>query len=203
MNKAKYNYVFLKTDSLFQGCLGGNDEIPGYTIDTTHPCKSYYTNFEEASDPWKNSFSRKEPYAHSGSFVGTLDSLHEYSATLEIKPEDISPLPVTFYLKGSVWIRDSLKGSSNKAMFVMSMDNYDKLGNYWFGFPVNDIPDNPAGVWRNCRFSLTLPEFRTPGKIVKVYIWNKGKKPIMIEDFSIRFYTEKKKTVAGKGSRLL
>jgi len=196
MNKAKFQYVFLKTDSVYQKCLGGNDEIPGYTMDMTHPCKLYQTGFDEVSDGWKHSFFINVPYALSGRFVGYLDSLHPYSATLEIKPEVLSSYPAVFYVKGSVWIRDSIKGSSDKALFVLSMDSIDQTWNYWYGFPVNDVPDNPVGVWRNCRFSLTLPEFRIPGKFLKIYIWNSGKKPLMIDDFSVVFYTEKKKAIA-------
>ena len=196
MDKAKYQYVFLKTDSVYQKCLGGNDEIPGYTMDMVHPCKSYHTGFEEISDEWKYSFNKKVPYAHSGRFVGYLDSLHPYSATLEIKPKELSPYPVVFYVEGSVWIRDSIRGSSDKALFVLSMDSLNQHGNFWSGFPVNDIPDNPTGEWRNCRFSLTLPEFRIPGKVLKIYVWNNGKKPVMIDDFSVVFFTKKKKTGA-------
>ena len=138
-------------------------------------------------------FTKSVPYAHSGRYIGYLDSLHPYSVTLEVKPEELSPYPLVFYIEGSVWVRDSIKGSSDKALFVFSMDHYDQVGNYWYGFPVNDIPGNPAGVWRNCRFSLTLPEFRVPGNILKIYIWNNGTKPFMIDDFSVAFYTEKKK----------
>jgi hypothetical protein len=195
MNKAKYQYVFLKTDSVYQKCLGGNDEIPRYTMDMAHPCKLYLTSFEEVSDGWKHSFNKNVPYAFSGRFVGYLDSLHPYSATLEIKPEVLSSYPAVFYVEGSVWIRDSIKGSSDKALFVLSMDSIDQRGNYWYGFPVNDVPDNPVGVWRNCRFSMTLPEFRIPGKVLKIYVWNSGKKPVMIDDFSVAFFTEKKKTI--------
>jgi hypothetical protein len=194
MNKAKYQYVFFKADSVYQKCLGGNDEIPGYNIDTANPCRIYHTDFEKISDTWKNSVNKIVPYAHSGKFVGYMDSLHPYSATLEIKPDTISAYPALFYIEGSVWIRDSLKGSSNKAFFVFSMDSIDQQGNYWYGFPVNDVPDNPSGVWRKCKFSLTLPEFRVSGKILKIYVWNDGKKPFMIDDFSIALFTKKKKT---------
>ena len=196
MNKAKYQYVFLKTDSVYQGCLGGNDEIPGYTMDMIHPCKSFRTGFEEVSDVWKYSFNKKVGDAHSGRFVGCVDSLHPYSATLEIRPEELSPCPALFYVEGSVWIRDSIRGASDKALFVISVDSIDQAGNYWYGFPVNDVPDNPVGKWRNCRFSLTLPEFRIPGKILKIYIWNSGKKPVMLDDFSVVFFTEKKRLAA-------
>jgi len=193
MNKAKYQYVFLQTDSIYQKCLGGNEEIPGYTMDMTHPCNIYQTDFEKASEGWKRLVIKSEPYAHSGKFTGYLDSTFQYSATLEIKPENISPCPALFYIEGSVWIHDSIKGSSNTAMIVISIDSIDQAGNYWYGFPVNDVPDNTVGVWRNCRFSLTLPEFRHPGRTLKIYIWDWGKKPFMIDDFSVAFYTEKKK----------
>ena len=102
------------------------------------------------------------------------------------------PLPALFYIEGSVWIRDSLKGASNKALFVMSVDSIDQVGNYWYGFRVNDVPENAVGVWRNCKFSLTLPELKVPGKTFKLYIWDSGKKPFLIDDFKVAFYTRKK-----------
>jgi hypothetical protein len=193
MNKTKYEYVFLKTDSVYQKCLGGNDEIPGYTMNMAQPCILYKTDFEKTTDPWRRPYSKNASFAHSGQFIGYLDSLHPFSVTLEIKPEELSPYPAIFYIKGSVWIYDSLKGSSNRAYFVFSMDSLDQIGNYYYNFPVNDIPDNPDKVWRECKFSLTLPEFRTPGRLLKIYIWNSGKKPFMIDDFSVAFYGEKKK----------
>lgn len=192
MNKAKYNYVFLKTDSVYQNCLGGNDEIPGYTMDLAHPLKVYFTGFEKVSDPWRSSFTLRSSNAHTGHGIGIIDSLHEYSATLTIKPDELAPCPALFYLQGSFWVRDSIKGASSKAFIVISMDTLDNKGRFWYGFHVNDIPDNPAGVWRKCSFSLTLPELKIPGKILKIYIWNNGKKTIMLDDFTLIFYTERK-----------
>ncbi len=195
INKVKYQYVFLKADSVYQNCFGGNNEIPGYTMDMTHPFRLYRTDFEKFSDVWKNSVNKIVPFAHSGRSVGYMDSLHPYSATLEIRPDTLSPLPVVFYVEGSVWVRDSIKGSSDKAFFVFSMDSINQQVNYWYGFPINDIPDNPARVWRKCRFSLTLPEFKVPGKVLKIYVWNNGKKLVMIDDFSIMLFKQKKRTV--------
>jgi hypothetical protein len=195
MNKVKYQYVFLKADSVYQNCFGGVNEIPGYNMDMSHPFRLYRTDLEYVSNVWKNSFNKEVPYAHSGKIVGYLDSLHPYSATLELRPDTLSAYPAVFYVEGSVWIRDSLKGSSNKTFFVFSMDSIDKHVNYWYGFPVNDIPDNPARVWRKCRFSLTLPEFNVQKKVLKIYVWNNGKKPVVIDDFSVAFYMEKKKTI--------
>jgi len=203
MNKAKYNYVFLKTNPSYQNCLGGNDEIPGYTIDTEHTCKVYKNDFEEVPEGWKFSLARAVSYAHSGRFVGFVDSLHEYSPSLEIKPEALSQDPTTFYVKGRIWIYDSIKGASNNLFLVFSVDNFDQQGNYWFGFRVKDIPDSEVGVWRPCNFSLTLPEFRNPGKILIVYLWNPDKKFTMFDDFSISFFKEKKKIAAKSSSGYL
>jgi hypothetical protein len=191
MNKAKYDYVFLQTDSTYQNCLGGNDEIPGYSMDIAHPCKLFQNDFEKPTEDWRATTVATVHYAHSGARVGYLDSLHQYSTTLQIQPEKLAKLPALFYIEANVWIRDSVKGASNKAFFVISMDSIDVAGNYWYGFRVNDIPDNPPGVWRHCRFALTLPKFRVPYKTLKIYIWDSGKKPFMIDDFSIEFFREK------------
>ena len=170
MNKAKYQYVFIKADSVYQNCFGGIDEIPGYNINMSHPLRFYHTDLENVTDVWKNSVNKVVPYAHSGRFIGYLDSLHPYSATLELRPDTLSAYPAVFYVEGSVWVRDSITGSSNKAFFVFSMDSIDQRVDYWYGFPINDIPDNPARVWRKCRFALTLPEFSVPKKVLKIYM---------------------------------
>jgi hypothetical protein len=70
------------------------------------------------------------------------------------------------------------------------MDSINLRETYWQGFRLNDIPVNPARTWRTCRFSLTLPRILNPDGILKIYIWNFGKKPFMIDDFRLTFYID-------------
>jgi hypothetical protein len=99
-------------------------------------------------------------------------------------------------VEGSFWIRDSLPGASNKAKVILSMDSISPHGFYYYAFPVNPIPVTTRGIWRNCRFSMTLPEFQIPGHLLKIYIWQTGNKPVLIDDFSLVFFTEQKKPAA-------
>jgi hypothetical protein len=43
---------------------------------------------------------------------------------------------------------------------------------------------------------MTLPEFQIPGHLLKIYIWQTGNKPVLIDDFSLVFFTEQKKPAA-------
>ena len=87
-------------------------------------------------------------------------------------------------------VRDSLPGAGNKALVVLSIDSIRQGESWWQGFKLNDIPLTEKTGWRKISFSLMLPEIADPERILKVYIWNTGKKPLLIDDFTIRFFGE-------------
>ena len=85
-----------------------------------------------------------------------------------------------------VW--DSLKGASNGALVVLSMDSINPGENYWQGFRLNDVPFQGFKTWHKCTFSLMLPEIKNPERILKIYVWNTKKKPMLVDDFKVGFY---------------
>ena len=176
MNKEKYEYVFLKSDSTFVNCLGGNEEIPGYSVDHLHPCLSTQNTFEKPVENWNYSFIQSYSNAISGKNVNFLDSIHVYSSGYIVRADKISKIPATYYIEVSVMVYDSVQGASNMANLVFSMDSINFRENYWQGIHLNDIPVNPIRTWRKCKFSLTLPKILNPNGILKIYVWNTGKK---------------------------
>jgi hypothetical protein len=193
MNKEKYEYVFMKSDSTFINCLGGNEELPGYSVDYLHPCLSTQNNFEKPVENWSYSFVQGYSNAISGKNVNYLDSVHIYSSGYMVKAEKISKIPAIYYIEASMMVYDSIPGASNKANLVVSMDSINFRENYWKGIHLNDIPVNPARTWRKCKFSLTLPRILNPNGVLKIYVWYTGKKVFMIDDFRLTFYLDKPK----------
>jgi hypothetical protein len=193
MNKEKYDYVFLKSDSTYINCLGGNEELPGYSVDYLHPCLSTKNTFEKPVENWSYSFVQGYSNAISGKNVNYLDSLHIYSSGFMVKAGMISKIPATYYIEASMMVYDSIPGASNKANLVVSMDSINFRENYWKGIHLNDIPVNPSRTWRKCKFSLTLPRILNPNGVLKIYVWYTGKKVFMIDDFRLTFYLDKPK----------
>ena len=187
MNKAKFRYVLLKSDSTYFNCLGATQEIAGYSVDRLHPVMVTQNTFEEPQENWYSTYIKSCANAISGKHANYLDSLNVYSSGFFIRADRISSIPATYYIEGSLSVYDSLPGASNKANLVFSMDSINLRETYWQGFRLNDIPVNPARIWRTCRFSLTLPRILNPDGILKIYIWNFGKKPFMIDDFRLTF----------------
>lgn len=103
----------------------------------------------------------------------------------------IGGIPARYYIEASLMVYDSIPGASNKANLVFSMDSINFRENYWYGVHLNDIPENPPGVWRRCNFSLTLPIILNPEGILKIYVWNTEKKLFMIDDFRLTFFIDK------------
>lgn len=191
MNKEKYEYIFLKSDSTYFNCLGGNEEIPGYSVDQLHPCLLTQNSFEKTEENWNYAFIQSYSNAISGKNVNFLDSIHPFSSGFMIRADRISNIPAKFYVEASLMVYDSIPGASNMANLVFSMDSINFRENYWQKIHLNDIPVNPSGTWRKCKFSLTLPKILNPKEILKIYVWNTGKKVFMIDDFRLTFYIDR------------
>jgi hypothetical protein len=190
MNEVKYHHIFMRTDSAVINCLGGIDEIPNHNIRMAAPFRSFSTDFEKEVEGWSTLNTVESASAFSGIHAGYLDSVHPFSPGLAIRAGLLGKLPATYYLRGEVMVRDSAAGASNDALIVLSMDSIRNGKNWWQGFKMNDIPVQSNKTWRKITFSLMLPEISNDRGILKVYIWNTGKKPMLVDDFRVWIYGE-------------
>ncbi|MDD4604127.1 MAG: hypothetical protein PHF97_10010 [Bacteroidales bacterium] len=188
MNKDKYNYVFLRSDSAVYNCLGGNQEMADFGVDLLHPKVVFFNDFEKSVENWSPISIQQTPRAYSPEKVGYLDSVHPFSPGLAISVNKLGKLPSKFFVRGEFMVWDSMPGASNSALIVLSIDSINPHENYWQGFRLNDIPRNDVKKWRKCLFSLTLPEIVNPKGILKIYIWNTGKKPFLIDNVKLQLY---------------
>ena len=84
MNREKFQYIFMRTDSAVVNCLGGNQEMANYDIDQVHPVKVLANDFEKPRENWSSLVTVKTCAAHSGNQVGYLDSVHPFSSGISI-----------------------------------------------------------------------------------------------------------------------
>jgi hypothetical protein len=188
MNSVKYHYIFMRTDSAVINCLGGMDEIPNHNISMAAPVRSFSTDLEKPVDGWSTNNIVLTSRGHSGDHAGYLDSLHQFSPGVAFRAELLGKMPASIYATGEIMVWDSVAGASNGALIVLSMDSISQGEKWWQGFKMNDIPVNTSKTWRRIKFSLMLPEIENEQGIVKVYIWNAGKKPMLVDDLRVRFY---------------
>jgi hypothetical protein len=188
MNETKYRHVFMRTDSAVINCLGGNDELPDHRINASIPALSLFNNFEQDQPFWNNNCIVRIAGAFSGVNAGLVDSIHPFSPGISIKAGLFGKLPASFFIWGEFMIRDSTRGASNSALVVLSMDSINAGENWWQGFRLNDVPVKNANHWDKRSFSLMTPVISNPEGILKVYIWNTGKKPLLLDDFEVKIY---------------
>ena len=189
MDGKKYQYVFLKSDSAFIDCLGGMKESPFYGVNMEKVVRSFRNDLEKEIPNWNYSGRMEKPgLAYSGKFAGVLDSLREFSPGLDAAADSISAHPEQLFCKVSLLVRDSIRGASNNAYFVVSIDSFDNQYNYWSGWRLNDIPQKNTGNWRFCAYQFNLPEITNPKAKIKMYVWNPRRKPFLVDDLRFDFY---------------
>ncbi|MFZ4521537.1 MAG: hypothetical protein ACOYNC_07520 [Bacteroidales bacterium] len=188
MNAVKYKHIFMRTDSAVINCLGGNEEIADFAVNTGHSNLALASDFETLPEGWNPNTILETSRSFSGKHSGYLDSLHQFSPGIVIRAKRLGAMPATCFVTGEVMVWDSLAGASNGALVVLSMDSINPGENYWLGFRLNDVPMQSVKTWRKCTFSLMLPEMSNPERTLKIYIWNTKKKPMLVDDFRVRFY---------------
>jgi len=199
MDKEKYSYVFLRADSSYINCLGGNKEIPFFGVDLSKPYRVFQSDFEKNQTGW-NDISRKLDTLHSfsGRYLGPLDSLHEFSPGLEMRADTFAPQGGKLFCKVSLMLNDSSPGASNQAFFVISIDSVYKGYNYWNGLQLNGISQQDTGRWRKCTYQWNLPVLKNPKAVIKMYVWNPRRQTFAIDNLRIELYRAKQLKVPGR-----
>ena len=192
MNREKYRYIFFRTDKDAINSLGGNDELPDFTINMKKPVKSFSNNFEEAHEGWSRFCCIKLKGAFSGNTAGCIDSVCQFSSGLTIPVNKLVPSSASYFISGEVMIRDSIAGGSNGTIVGLSMDSINPGENWWQGFHLNDTPQKFVKMWSKRSFSLMTPVIGNPHGILKIYLWNTGKQPLLIDDFQVQIFGHEK-----------
>jgi len=124
----------------------------------------------------------KEPAAHSGEFVCVTNDTIEYSyGYCELVKNISTSLPKKISVNG--WIYTTV--AKPDFAFILDISENTKLFD-WKPFPLTEtLTETGKWVQFNCDFYLDKP--LNPEHTIKIYGWNKTKKPIYIDDLKISF----------------
>ena len=140
----------------------------------------FSTDYE--TDHWgEETKARTDELAHSGTYSEKLDAGKEYSISYKIKLVDLYP-DGNRTVTASVWFNS--KEATTDAKLVLEFVSGGKS----FGWNAADLKsfNLKPGEWQQAIVSRPLPEMNAVDDIVKVYVWNSGKKTFYIDDFEVR-----------------
>lgn len=136
-----------------------------------------FENFSNYSKPWTNLNIIEGGTTHSGNHFCLCDSIDEYGFGAEIDAGQ-------HFVKQSIncqfgfWCK--MEQNIGECLIVVSIDN--ESGNiYWHSYPISDFAHN-ANDWFPVSLDLNFPMDYLKNGIIKLYLWNRGKNRILIDD---------------------
>jgi len=144
-------------------------------------------NFEEEQYPGYEKYYEKDT-TYSGNFALMMDSTLEFSPTIKTTYYGITE-------KDHAWIKASVmiyitKGCSQESPLLI-VTTLHKGGNYKYQTIVLKKEDLMPGTWKKVEMYYLTPEVRSGLDEIKIYVWNRGKKKIYIDDLKADVYTLK------------
>jgi hypothetical protein len=142
------------------------------------------TDFEkQSSDAGYKHVFKPTTGAHSGTRVTTTNVIHSYSDALRFEiPENLCNKE-GLALKIVVWKYEDPGSESN---LIVDVKNKDSANVYFWKGIYSEVPVGTIKKWEPFYATVQLPAIKTPHDVVSVYLWNIGKKPIMIDDMEVQ-----------------
>lgn len=151
-----------------------------YTFQSVNDFEKNHDNWDKADPTFITDSVYSSPH-HSYK----MDSLHEWG------PVFSAPLASVAFNKNDI-IEISLNvypcEKPDNVLLVSALELNGKATE-WRATPLSSsIPDNSVKTWLKVYHTLKLQDLKTnqPGLLLKVYLWNKGKKNFYMDDFSVR-----------------
>ena len=152
---------------------------------------SFSSGFDTVKTGWGNNHVVKPINgAHTGLYASKTDSVIEYGDGLTITNIDFLYGKERVLLKTSFWKYET--NTQSDAKFIVAVDSSN--GKPYFWHALNEIETKqsiPKGIWEKVTGAVELPPIRTKNDIITIYLWNIGKKPILVDDVKIDFIEEK------------
>jgi hypothetical protein len=161
-----------------------NSEIILYKRDTTVVTTKIQlpdaTDFED--NHWGDELKlRTDELAHSGKYSQKLDDKTEYSISFTKPLSSLQP-PENKLVTAIAWV--NAKEKDNNAKLVLSFESGGKAFE-WYSASVASFNLKP-GEWQKVTISRPVPKMKGNDDVMKVYIWNEGKKTFYVDDFEVR-----------------
>ena len=112
-----------------------------------------------------------------------MDDKTEFSPGLYFPCKDLPFTDGRIRVKAKVRAYSDVPFISNPAVLVISLE--DKKGSYCYKGIFFEKSNFVPGKWNQAYLNADLPKIKSPGDVIKVYVWHPGKAGLMIDDFII------------------
>ncbi|MEO9218588.1 MAG: hypothetical protein ABI315_08425 [Bacteroidia bacterium] len=191
MTKKYYWEVFgkIKVDATAREHLSIDRSLNEFS-DYTNYDKKYFKkevfvlDYENNSD--KNSIIDTTAAEGKKSFL--LKGDIQYSQAFEIPYYDITNKSY-LWVRASVWVYLTAPAAESNSCIVMTMESNGKIIKYL----TSDVKTRniPLNKWTEVSLDFLTPEIRHRDDKLKIYYWNMGTKPVLIDDFRITAFEPK------------
>lgn len=145
---------------------------------------SFFNDFDN-SKPWSLDTTIIRGNAHSGEYAIKVGVPREYSIGFKMKCKEISSNPLK-KIKVSVWV--NLSDILSEAVLVTGINSVSTPNIFYDSKPLKSIvKQNDKWTEVTAEYFINKGEINKPENTVLVYIWNKGLKPILMDDLKISF----------------
>ncbi|HRG58062.1 MAG TPA: DUF6056 family protein [Bacteroidia bacterium] len=149
--------------------------------------KKVNINFENDQIVFKNPANLSTAFSKSAPNSNLLNGIDSYSAAYEVKVKEIDPTGLSFK---TIVLDAHVFTPSTEVDYVLVISFSDKNGKtiLWQGKDVKNV-NYPINIWNKETFSCTIKESAAlmPDNNIAVYIWNRGKNAIYLDDIEITF----------------
>ncbi len=170
MNYEKYKYTFFKTGDKYIKCLGGNNDIWPYK-----------------SNP-ELVFNKTLDFNHNKTDTFCDYSNQEFKATINIPTSENLIKTRGLFAEISLDRYELEYNSCENALVIIQFSDNERHNYHYYKIRINETPDTPTKSWKNYTYNVELPKIQNLSDELKIYIWNKEKKPFYIDNFSIKLF---------------
>lgn len=157
----------------------------------------FFMPFEPAGG-WDPGLLSSEP-AHRGSSSFIMDGRTEYSPGVCMKVAGLEQAggvvareagnPPRIF-RASMYV--NLPGPAEKSNTLLVISAEDSTGPYSYTSVNLNSLKLRQGTWNRVMLTAPVPDFHSPGDLLKVYVWNPGKQLFYIDDFKVELAVTKK-----------
>lgn len=187
MNLKKYKYSFLRWGDEYKSVFGGYPE-PLYSNNLGSLILTFTNTMEYSRDPWTTNGVQQSEGAYSGNQVAQMNQSNIYSPTLVLQKNEFPITKSDVYVKASLQFRENETNAAKDALLVYAVSDQMQQVIFYKTFRIKKMPDEVTSIWRLFETGFRVPAWSGADAEIKVYIWNKERKPFQIDDFVVSFY---------------
>ena len=179
MNKEKFWFAFLKTDKKYAGVISGTDDV-AYKPLAEKPVAVFWKDFEGDGAP--------AAQAHSGKNVLVFNEVTEFGSEIRIQNVPGINASSELFVKASLWRYELEQFAADKALIAISLEGADGQSYNINYVRINELPRKEFNKWHKTEYNFYLPKMKKDGDLVKLYIWNPGKRKFYVDDVKVEIF---------------